>query len=236
MSPLTAIRYQYEAYRDSGKLLKQRAEVGQLERELAANIASPAKKRRIEAEIARLNKSMEANSTYEAYEQGLMPTIVEDVSADIQYANTMRGDFLRKVSEGIDNKLSFTPTWVRDGLKFAAGSPDSEIYQFLNNMVMQSDFVARQAILRHWKEQRPEAKPGTAAYDDMIGEVKNYSLTSLHLHHVVYSMVTISVCYGLLSTCFELTVQWLELSSRTLPQLLWLLLVATSLVYRVQVV
>lgn len=171
MSPARALRYQYEAYRNSSEMIKEQRQVKLLTSQLTSQSLSATDRRRKEAEIARLNRRISQNPTYQAYAAGLMPTIVEDVAADTEFTNTMRGKAQRAVSEGIDNKLGFTASWFREGVKSVIGLPDTELYKFMNNMVMQSDFVARYAILKHWEETN-NVKPGDAQWNSLVGEAE----------------------------------------------------------------
>lgn len=171
MSPARALRYQYEAYRNSSEMIKEQRQVKFLTSQLTSKSLSATDRRRKEAEIARLNRRISQNPTYQAYAAGLMPTIVEDVAADTEFTNTMRGKAQRAVSEGIDNKLGFTASWFREGVKSVIGLPDTELYKFMNNMVMQSDFVARYAILKHWEETN-NVKPGDTQWNSLVGEAE----------------------------------------------------------------
>ncbi|AGH57069.1 virion RNA polymerase [Vibrio phage VBP47] len=167
MSPAKALRYQYEAYRNSSEMIKEQRQVKVLTSELTTKSLSSVERRRKEAEIARLNRRISQNPTYEAYSAGLMPTIVEDVAADTEFTNTLRGKAQRAVSSGIDRGLKGTPSWVREGVKTVVGLPDTEVYRFMNNMVMQSDFMARYAILKDWTE-----KNGGVSTPEMFGEAE----------------------------------------------------------------
>lgn len=167
MSPIKAFKYQYRAYINSSEMVKEVRKVRDLTNDLTNKALSPVQRRQREAEIARLRKRIEQNPTYEAYSAGLMPTIVDDASADTEFTNSTRGKAQRAVSEGIDKGLGFTPSWVREGVKSVVGLPDTELYRFMNNMVMQSDFIARYAILEHWKEES-----NGVATPEMIGEAE----------------------------------------------------------------
>jgi hypothetical protein len=171
MSPIKAITKQYEAYRYSSGLISELAEVKQLQADLISKNLTNIERSRKEAEINRLNKRIQQNPTYLAYSVGLMPTIVEDVEADAEFNNTYLGKFQRAASEQIDDKLSFAPSFVRDLTKFTVGTPDSEIYKFLNSMVMQSDFMGRYAILNHWMEQQGVSE-SDKEFGELVGEAE----------------------------------------------------------------
>ncbi len=169
MSPARALRYQYEAYINSSEMIKEVRKVRDLSADLETKSLSTTQRRQREAEIARLNRRIAQNPTYEAYQAGMMPTIVDDAANETEFTNSMRGKFQRKVSDGIDSGLGFTPSWVREGVKTVVGLPDNELYRFLNNMVMQSDFVARHAMLRHWMDEKgiDESNP---EWNELVGE------------------------------------------------------------------
>lgn len=173
VSVIDAFRLQYQALVGSNALLKDIKTKQGLELKLNAE-TNPVKARRLQAEINKLDKRMQGNPALISYQAGLMPNIVDDIAADANLNTSIRSSTQKAVSDKIDKGLGFLPAFGQDFIKGALGLPDSSAYKVLNNLVMQTDFMARHALLIH-KMNQEKASNGSISdsmFNEMVGQVE----------------------------------------------------------------
>lgn len=126
------------AYRKDSERLAQLKLVKQAE-------YTQGKDREIDEEIIRLEDSLARNPVKALIDEGLMPSIVEDISGgeDI-YAH--RTQFAKDVNEKMDALLH--PS-IKAGLRSVYMAHDTKLYQGLHRTTQLSDFVARYAMYEH---------------------------------------------------------------------------------------
>lgn len=154
-----AIAYQ----EDSSKLLQLQAmlEAGYIETNLED----------LKQEIALLEKSIEKNPVTPLVKAGLMPTIVEDLSA-----NEDAYSYKASLSKALENKTS----WVNPKIKAAARSVymthDTKGYQGLARAAQLSDFVARYVLYTHQTTKKEGKLEHLAAVRDASEAFVNYDM------------------------------------------------------------
>lgn len=154
-----AIAYQ----EDSSKLLQLQAmlEAGYIETNLED----------LKQEIALLEKSIEKNPVTPLVKAGLMPTIVEDLSA-----NEDAYSYKASLSKALENKTS----WVNPKIKAAARSVymthDTKGYQGLARVAQLSDFVARYVLYTHQTTKKEGKLEHLAAVRDASEAFVNYDM------------------------------------------------------------
>ena len=109
----------------------------------------------VKLEIAQLKDAIARNPVRELIEAGLMPTIVEDVSAD-EDLYAYKTEFVRK-TEKYTNKLN---KGVKAAGKQLYMAHDTQMYKGLSQLTQLSDFVARYALYQHLttRKDNPIAK------------------------------------------------------------------------------
>lgn len=98
----------------------------------------------IERDIVILQDAINSNPVHKLMEEGLMPTIVEDVSADEDIYS-----YKSKFSEKVDKYMGKLPASMRTGLRFMYMTHDSFLYRKLSEATQLSDFVARYTLYQH---------------------------------------------------------------------------------------
>jgi hypothetical protein len=166
VNPVKALNLQWEAMRGSNQYIKDRNAIQGMTLKLQTNTLSNAARTNLEGEIARLRKRIAINPVTDVINTGLLPTIVDDVAADSELGNTVRGRAQTKLSKGIDKYVGKHSAVVGGALKVIAGLPDTPIYRLQNQLVMQSDFMGRYAIMRHWVDREVEKKGRALTFEE----------------------------------------------------------------------
>lgn len=113
---------------------KQRAGVGDFDK--------------LEQEILRLEESIGRNPLKGFIEEGMMPTIVEDVDPDTNHYS-----YKSKMQEKVEGITSSVPKSVKTAAKWAFVSPDTPLYKFLNNATQFSDFSSKYVMYRYYTQK-----------------------------------------------------------------------------------
>jgi hypothetical protein len=125
----------------------------------------------IESEIQRLTEALKNNPVSKMLEDGLMPTIVEDVATE-EDSYTYQTAFAKRMEKYTD-KLN--PT-VRKVARNIAMTKDTKGYQALNRIVQLSDFVARYALYQHLIKKEIEPMTPEAAADEVYSAFVGYDV------------------------------------------------------------
>ena len=107
--------------------------------------------RALEHRIAELRSAMHRNPVREVIEAGMMPTIVEDVEADVEQFN-YKSDFTKQVekyTEGIPKPLQTAGRWLYM-------THDTPLYKVLSQGTQLSDFVARYTLYQHSRNKKKD--------------------------------------------------------------------------------
>lgn len=107
--------------------------------------------RDLEHRIAELRSAMHRNPVREVIEAGMMPTIVEDVEADVEQFN-YKSDFTKQVekyTEGIPKPLQTAGRWLYM-------THDTPLYKVLSQGTQLSDFVARYTLYQHSRNKKKD--------------------------------------------------------------------------------
>lgn len=144
VSPINILKYQKEAAVELAKYRQQRAELFELEKKVELGVQANqlgAQK----ARIAQIESELTANPITDVVEDGLLQTIVEDVSlVDDQFTLAGKG-------KAILDKHVFTkvPGYVREVANEAFQTKESFLYKKMAQSAQLSDFVARYALYQH---------------------------------------------------------------------------------------
>lgn len=150
-------------HRDAGKLayLKHQLEVGYSGNE--------AETRR---QIALLENDIVRNPVSKLIEEGLMPTIVEDVASD-EDSYSYKSGLTAKVNKHLDKHKN-----VQKVAKFLYMSRDGWMYQTLSSVTQHSDFVARYALYQHMTNKARNPMTHDAAIQAASDAFINYDIPS----------------------------------------------------------
>lgn len=159
----TAILGARAYHRDADKLayLKHQLEVGYTGNE--------AETRR---QIALLENDIARNPVSKLIEEGLMPTIVEDVASD-EDAYSYKSGLTAKVNKHLDKHKN-----VQKVAKFLYMSRDGWMYQTLSSVTQHSDFVARYALYQHMTNKARNPMTHDAAIQLASDAFINYDIPS----------------------------------------------------------
>jgi len=159
----TAILGARAYHRDADKLayLKHQLEVGYVRDE--------AETRR---QIALLENDIARNPVSKLIEEGLMPTIVEDVASD-EDAYSYKSGLTAKVNKHLDKHKN-----VQKVAKFLYMSRDGWMYQTLSSVTQHSDFIARYALYQHMTNKARNPMTHDAAIQAASDAFINYDIPS----------------------------------------------------------
>lgn len=159
----TAILGARAYHRDADKLayLKHQLEVG-----YAGNEAETRR------QIALLENDIARNPVSKLIEEGLMPTIVEDVASD-EDAYSYKSGLTAKVNKHLDKHKN-----VQKVAKFLYMSRDGWMYQTLSSVTQHSDFVARYALYQHMTNKARNPMTHDAAIQAASDAFINYDIPS----------------------------------------------------------
>ncbi|WAW11592.1 DNA-dependent RNA polymerase [Acinetobacter phage nACB1] len=137
----TSIRAGLQYRRDMANLLsirqKQKAGVGDFNK--------------LEQEALRIEDSMSRNPLADFINEGMMPTIVEDLDPSNDHYS-----YKSKLQERIDGLTTDVPKSVKTAAKWLMVSPDTPLYQFLNNATQFSDFSSKYVLYKHYTTKAKE--------------------------------------------------------------------------------
>lgn len=135
---LLSVRAGMQYRRDMANLMsaqqKQRAGVGDFNK--------------LEQEILRLQDSLSRNPLAGFIEEGMMPTIVEDVDPDTNHYS-----YKSKLQQRVDSLTESVPKSVKTAAKWAFVSPDTPLYKFLNNATQFSDFSSKYVMYKYYTQK-----------------------------------------------------------------------------------
>lgn len=98
-----------------------------------------------EQDILRAQESLARNPLASFIEEGMMPTIVEDVDPDTNHYS-----YKNKLQQRIDEYTESVPKSVKTAAKWAFVSPDTPLYKFLNNATQFSDFSSKYVMYKYY--------------------------------------------------------------------------------------
>ena len=169
MSVREFIVYQQEALNAVMEYERDRSKLAQLSLKLGT-MAALGQEEAIEAEIVRLKDAIARNPAKDLLDEGLLPTIVEDVEME---------DNTFSYKSELVKKMEDKTTWVNDGvLKAAKGvymAHDTTLYKFLHKATQYSDFVARYALFKHQTSRENNPLSKEAAAQNASDSFVNYS-------------------------------------------------------------
>lgn len=138
---IMSIRAGLQYRKDMANLLaaqqKQRAGVGDFNK--------------LEQEILGLQDSLSRNPLASFIEEGMMPTIVEDVDPDTNHYS-----YKSKLQKKVDEYTSEVPQSVKTVAKWAFVSPDTPLYKLLNNATQFSDFSSKYVMYKYYTQKAKE--------------------------------------------------------------------------------
>lgn len=104
-----------------------------------------------EQEALKLEDSLSRNPLAGFIEEGMMPTIVEDVDPSADHYS-----YKSKMQQRIDDLTENVPASVKTAAKWALVSPDTPLYKFLNNATQMSDFSSKYVMYKYYTTKAKE--------------------------------------------------------------------------------
>lgn len=104
-----------------------------------------------EQEALKLEDSLSRNPLAGFIEEGMMPTIVEDVDPSTDHYS-----YKSKMQQRIDELTENVPASVKTAAKWALVSPDTPLYKFLNNATQMSDFSSKYVMYKYYTTKAKE--------------------------------------------------------------------------------
>ena len=158
---IMSIRAGLQYRKDMANLLaaqqKQRAGVGDFNK--------------LEQEILGLQDSLSRNPLASFIEEGMMPTIVEDVDPDTNHYS-----YKSKLQKKVDEYTSEVPQSVKTVAKWAFVSPDTPLYKLLNNATQFSDFSSKYVMYKYYTQKAKEKLSRDAALKIASDNFINYDV------------------------------------------------------------
>lgn len=109
-------------------------------------------KKELEQEVLRLEQAIANNPLAEFINEGMMPSIVDDVALNQDDAFSFKSSLERK----FEKQLSKIPAGVRSTADWLLVSPTTPLYQFLNNTTQLSDFTAKYVMYNYYRNNAPK--------------------------------------------------------------------------------
>lgn len=126
---------------------------------------------KLEQEILRIQDSLSRNPLASFIEEGMMPTIVEDVDPDTNHYS-----YKSKLQQRIDNATDIVPKSVKTAAKWAMVSPDTPLYKFLNNATQFSDFSSKYVMYKYYTQKAKEKLSHDEALQVASDNFVNYDI------------------------------------------------------------
>ncbi len=149
-----------------------------LEQRLATVDISPAAKKNIEAKIVQLNADMDKSPIKSLIDEGLLNSIVEDVTTDDSDFG-IKGEVFKYLA----GKTKWVPKPVVTAYEIGQIGPKTALYKLLEKTTRYSDFVARHAMYEWYTQER--GMPKVEALQLVTETFVNYELpTSKELQYL----------------------------------------------------
>lgn len=136
---------------------KQRAGVGDFDK--------------LEQEALKYEDSLNRNPLKDFIEEGMMPTIVEDVDPSNDHYS-----YKSKMQQRVDDLTSGVPESVKTAAKWAMVSPDTPLYQFLNNATQMADFSSKYVMYKYYTQNAKEKMSHDEAIQTASDNFINYDV------------------------------------------------------------
>lgn len=157
----TSIRAGIQYRRDMANLLairqKQKAGIGDFNK--------------LEQEALRFEDSMSRNPLADFINEGMMPTIVEDLDPSNDHYS-----YKSKMQERIDGLTQDVPKSVKTAANWLMVSPNTPLYQFLNNATQFSDFSSKYVLYKHYTQKAKEKLSHDEAIQIASDNFVNYDI------------------------------------------------------------
>lgn len=106
---------------------------------------------KLEQEALRIEDSLSRNPLASFIEEGMMPTIVEDLDPSNDHYS-----YKSKMQERIDGFTQDVPKSVKTAANWLMVSPNTPLYQFLNNATQFSDFSSKYVMYKYYTTKAKE--------------------------------------------------------------------------------
>ena len=158
---LLSVRSGLQYRRDVATLLsaqqKQRAGVGDFNQ--------------LEQVILKAQDSLARNPLASFIEEGMMPTIVEDVEVETDHYS-----YKSKLQTKFDEATSIVPKSVKTAAKWAFVSPDTPLYKLLNNATQFSDFSSKYVMYKYYTTKAKDRMGHDEAIQTASDNFVNYDI------------------------------------------------------------
>lgn len=158
---LLSVRSGLQYRRDVATLLsaqqKQRAGVGDFNQ--------------LEQVILKAQDSLARNPLASFIEEGMMPTIVEDVEVETDHYS-----YKSKLQTKVDEATSIVPKSVKTAAKWAFVSPDTPLYKLLNNATQLSDFSSKYVMYKYYTTKAKDRMGHDEAIQTASDNFVNYDI------------------------------------------------------------
>lgn len=104
-------------------------------------------RKQLEQEVLRLEQAIDNNPLAEFINEGMMPSIVDDVALNQDDAFSFKSALERK----FEKQLNKIPAGVRTAAEWLMVSPSTPLYQLLNNTTQLSDFTAKYVMYNYYR-------------------------------------------------------------------------------------
>ena len=158
---LLSVRSGLQYRRDMATLLsaqqKQRAGVGDFNQ--------------LEQVILKAQDSLARNPLASFIEEGMMPTIVEDVEVETDHYS-----YKSKLQTKVDEATSIIPKSVKTAAKWAFVSPDTPLYKLLTNATQFSDFSSKYVMYKYYTTKAKDKMGHDEAIQTASDNFVNYDI------------------------------------------------------------
>jgi hypothetical protein len=146
--PIQMLRWHYEAVTGLTQYQRQSRQLRELKIQMAAGYFPNTTQAAVQREIDLLTDAINRNPVKPLIDDGLMPTIVEDIAADediYSYKSQLQNKF--------DKQIQKVPKLLRTVGKHVYMTKDTPQYQLLNHVTQISDFMGRYTLYKHLTSQ-----------------------------------------------------------------------------------
>ena len=127
----------------------------------------------LEQQALRIEDSMQRNPLADFIQEGMLPTIVEDLDPSTDHYS-----YKSKLQERLDGLTADVPKSVKTAAKWLMVSPDTPLYQFLNNATQFSDFSSKYVLYKHYTQKAKEKLSHDEAIQIASNNFINYDIAT----------------------------------------------------------
>lgn len=164
-------QHHYVAFKGAAAYRKDKRALLRAEMKLDSGYYGPGEEKKLQQEILHRKDAIARNPVSTFIDEGLMPTIVEDVSL-VEDIYSYKSGWTKKIQKKLDN----APQFLQGVVKNTYMTHDTYLYQQLSRLTQLSDFVARYTLYQNLTQRSKDRLNHVQAIEEAREAFVNYDV------------------------------------------------------------